>query len=103
MVARRDDGQAMSVDQGNAFRGRHFTSEVILWVLRWYLAFPMSYRDVALMLSDRGYYLSNITRVRVQSGPRNYSRPARQLARGCPGRKGTWNFDAHDGLARRLK
>jgi IS6 family transposase len=25
-----------------------------LWALRWYLAFPISYRDLALMLSDRG-------------------------------------------------
>jgi transposase-like protein len=27
---------------------------VILWALRWYLAFPISYRDRASMLSDRG-------------------------------------------------
>jgi len=37
-----------------SFKGRHFTSEVILWVLHWYLAFPISYRDLASMLSDRG-------------------------------------------------
>ena len=23
------------------FKGRHFTSEVILWAVRWYLQFPM--------------------------------------------------------------
>ena len=28
-----------------SFKGRHFASEVILWALRWYLAFPISYRD----------------------------------------------------------
>jgi transposase, IS6 family len=27
---------------------------VILWALRWYLAFPISYRDLAAMLSDKG-------------------------------------------------
>jgi len=44
----------MATDRSDTFKGRHFTSEVILWALRWYLAFPISYRDLALMLSDRG-------------------------------------------------
>jgi len=44
----------MAMDQHGSFKGRHFTSEVILWALRWYLVFPVSYRDLALMLSDRG-------------------------------------------------
>ncbi len=44
----------MATDQCGSFKGRHFTSEVILWALRWDLAFPISYRDLALMLSDRG-------------------------------------------------
>ena len=26
------------------FKGRHFTGEVILWAVRWYLMFPVSYR-----------------------------------------------------------
>jgi transposase, IS6 family len=44
----------MAADQEGAFKGRHFTAGVILWALRWYLAFPISYRDLAAMLSDRG-------------------------------------------------
>ena len=44
----------MTADQDSAFKGQHFASEVILWALRWYLAFPISYRDLAAMLSDRG-------------------------------------------------
>ena len=40
--------------QDGFFKGRHFTSEVILWALRWYLTFPISYRDLAAMLSDCG-------------------------------------------------
>ena len=43
----------MAKDQHSSFKGRHFTSEVILWALRWYLAFSISYRDLAAMLSDR--------------------------------------------------
>ena len=30
----------MAMDQHGSFKERHFTSEVILWALRWYLAFP---------------------------------------------------------------
>ncbi|MFC7544756.1 IS6 family transposase [Siccirubricoccus deserti] len=37
-----------------AFKGRHFTAEVILWAVHWYLMFPISYRDLELMLQDRG-------------------------------------------------
>jgi hypothetical protein len=41
-VEGRDTGRragVMAVDQDGAFRGRHVTAEVILWALRWYLAF----------------------------------------------------------------
>jgi hypothetical protein len=43
-----------AVGRDGSFKGRQFTSEVILWALRWYLAFPISYRELASMLSDRG-------------------------------------------------
>jgi transposase-like protein len=36
--------------QGRWFKGRQFTTEVILWAVRWYLMFPISYRDLELML-----------------------------------------------------
>ena len=39
---------------GNCFEGRQFTAEVILWAVRWYLMFPVSYRDLELMLLNRG-------------------------------------------------
>jgi IS6 family transposase len=51
----------MAMGQHDSFKGRHFTSEVILWALRWYLAFPISYRDLALMLSDRGVAVDHTT------------------------------------------
>ncbi len=54
-------GGMMSADQGGSFRGRHFAAEVILWALRWYLAFPISYRDLAAMLSDRGVTVDHTT------------------------------------------
>ncbi len=39
--------------QGKDFKGRQFTAEVILWAVRWYLMFPISYGDLELMLQDR--------------------------------------------------
>jgi hypothetical protein len=36
------------------FKGRQFTAEVILWAVRWYLQFPVSYRALERMLADRG-------------------------------------------------
>ena len=36
-----------------AFRGFRFSAEVILWAVRWYLQFPISYRDLEHMLADR--------------------------------------------------
>ena len=50
------------------FKGRHFTVEVILGAVRWYLMFPVSYcmfpvsyRDLELMLADRGVAVDHTT------------------------------------------
>ncbi|SDE61431.1 IS6 family transposase [Belnapia rosea] len=43
------------------FKGRQFTAEVILWAVRWYLMFPISYRDLALMPQERGVDLAHTT------------------------------------------
>src|ERR1700722_19797343 len=45
----------------NCFKGRQFTAEVILWAVRWYLMFPVSYRDLELMLLDRGVEVDHTT------------------------------------------
>src|SRR5829696_6722734 len=47
--------------QGKEFKGRQFTAEVILWTVRWYLMFPISYRDLELMLQDRGVAVDHTT------------------------------------------
>ena len=47
--------------QGRWFKGRQFTTEVILWAVRWYLMFPISYRDLELMLLDRGVEVDHTT------------------------------------------
>src|SRR5208282_738327 len=35
--------------------------QVILWAVRWYLQFPISYRDLELMLQDRGVSVDHTT------------------------------------------
>ncbi len=47
--------------QGVWFKGRQFTADVILWAVRWYLMFPISYRDLELMLADRGIDVDHTT------------------------------------------
>jgi transposase, IS6 family len=46
---------------GWTFKGRQFASEVILGAVRWYLMFPVSYRDLELMLLDRGVAADHTT------------------------------------------
>lgn len=45
----------------NPFKGRQFTAEIILRAVRWYLQFPISYRDLESMLSDRGVQVDHTT------------------------------------------
>lgn len=53
--------QAAQVRRDQSFKGRQFTAEVILWAMRWYLMFPVSYRDLELMLLDRGVEVDHTT------------------------------------------
>ncbi len=36
------------------FKGRHFTGEVVLWAVRWYCRYGVSYRDLGTMMAERG-------------------------------------------------
>ena len=51
----------MKIRQDRPFKGRQFSAEVILWAVRWSLMFPISYRDLALMLADRGVAVDHTT------------------------------------------
>src|SRR3954449_1079707 len=66
-----------SMTTARAFRGFRFPAEVILWAVRWYLQFPISYRDLEAMLADRGVAVDHTTMYRwVQ-------RFAPELGSGC--------------------
>jgi transposase-like protein len=38
----------------NPFKWRHYQAQIILRCVRWYLSYPLSYRQVAEMVSERG-------------------------------------------------
>ena len=45
----------------NDFKGRHFRGEVILWAVRWYCRYGVSYRNLEDMLGERGIAVDHST------------------------------------------
>jgi IS6 family transposase len=43
------------------FRGRHFREEIIVLCLRWYLRYPLSYRNLEEMVAERGLSVDHST------------------------------------------
>jgi len=43
------------------FRGRHFRDEIIVLCVRWYLRYPLSYRDLEDMMAERGVTVDHST------------------------------------------
>jgi hypothetical protein len=56
-----EEGRGLAPGKRDPFKGRQFTAEVILWAVRWYLRFPISYRDLECMLADRGVSVDHTT------------------------------------------
>src|SRR5215208_2924427 len=74
-----------------AFRGFRFPAEVILWAVRWYLQFPISYRDLEAMLADRGMEVDHTTLYRwVQRFAPELEKRVRRHLRPC---RGPWHVD----------
>ena len=45
----------------NDFKGRHFEGVVVLWAVRWYCRYPISYRDLETMMTERGVAVDHST------------------------------------------
>ena len=43
------------------FRGRHFREEIIVLCVRWYLRYPLSYRNLEEMMAERGLTVDHST------------------------------------------
>src|SRR5919107_762135 len=87
--SRRPRSEAPLMTTARAFRGYRFPAEVILWAVRWYLQFPLSYRDLEAMLADRGVEVDHTTLYRwVQRFSPELERRTRPHLRPC---RGPWH------------
>jgi len=43
------------------FKGRHFEGEIVLWAVRWYCRYGVSYRDREQMIGERGVSVDHST------------------------------------------
>ncbi len=43
------------------FKGRHFEGEIVLWAVRWYCRYGVSYRDLEQMMGERGVAVDHST------------------------------------------
>jgi len=43
------------------FKGRHFEGEIVLWAVRWYCRYGVSYRDLEQMIGERGVSVDHST------------------------------------------
>jgi IS6 family transposase len=77
----------------NPFRGRHFHGTVILWAIRWYCRYGISYRELQEMLSERGVTVDHTTIYRwVQRYAPEMEKRLRWYWR-HPGYLRTWHLD----------
>lgn len=76
------------------FKGSHFEHAIILWGVRWYIACPISYRQLEEMMQERGVDVDHapLNRWVIRYGPalekefRRRCTPSaevRQLRRAC--------------------
>ena len=49
--------ETMAID----FKGSHFERDIILWGVRWYVAYPISYRQLEEMMGERGVEVDHST------------------------------------------
>jgi putative transposase len=50
-------GEQVSIE----FKGSHFERDVILWGVRWYVAYPINYRQLEEMMEERGVEVDHST------------------------------------------
>ena len=51
-------------EKHDMFKWKHFSADIILWTVRWYCQFALSYRDIVLMMKERGLSANHTTLMR---------------------------------------
>lgn len=78
--------------QGADFKWRHFQAKIILWAVRWYCKYGISYRDLEEMLAERGVEVDHTTLYRwVQHYAPEIEKRLRHVWKPCLSR--TWHVD----------
>jgi transposase-like protein len=73
------------------FKGRHFDVEIIVFFVRWYLQFKLSYRDLVAMMAERGVSLAPSTILRwVQHYAPEFEKRWKRFVRAVGG---SWRVD----------
>ena len=73
------------------FKGRHFTQEIVVICVRWYLSYKLSYRDLVSMMNERGIDLAHTTILRwVQHDSPEFEKRWKRYARSVGG---SWRMD----------
>ena len=74
------------------FKGRHFGGDIVLWAVRWYCRYGISYRDLEQMMAERGVSVDHTTIYRwVQEYAPEIEKRLRWQWR-CP-RSTSWRVD----------
>lgn len=77
----------------NVFKGRHFQRDIILWAVRWYCEYGISYRELQEMLTERGVNVDHTTIYRwVQRYAPEMEKRLRWYWRNPSGFR-TWHFN----------
>src|SRR6516165_8951813 len=61
---RRRPAMKAPIEGGRAvsdFKGRHFGGEIVLWAVRWYCRYGISYRDLEQLMAERGVSVDHST------------------------------------------
>ena len=54
-------GQRIKMNKSKDFKWKHYEPEIILWGVRWYCRYAISYRDLEEMMVERGLEISHTT------------------------------------------
>ena len=71
------------------FKGSHFERDAIVWGIRWYVAYPISYRQLEEMMEERGVEVdhSTLNRWVVKYGNRPMRAAILRIKRLCVSRQ----------------
>ncbi|MFJ7941884.1 IS6 family transposase [Peribacillus sp. NPDC096622] len=69
------------MEKENLFKWKHYQPDLILLIVRWYLRYNLSFRDLVEMMEERGLFIPHTTIMRWvhQYGPELYERVRRHL------------------------